>query len=439
MIIIELQQFINSLVRNSLQLVDYRRIAKLFTGLKGNAKYMNISQFNWAIPLAWLGFFGPIYMSNLGLSKMEIGLLTSLGFGLQTLNIMMGGYFAEKMGHKKTVMLFDFIGWPFSMLIFAFAQNVWWFVAGTVILQLSTIASASWPCLFVEHTHENKRAKAYAVFQLVNTVAGFTVPIAGLLTDSFGETRGIRIMYLLASLSTAAGVFYRIKYVKDTEVSLLNRKFVNLHFDFRKEFIKFRQGFKKLQSRNRLFIYFIVQALVGFGYTMWGAFAVLFWTDPKGMGLPQSSITVFPAISTTTTIIFTLLAIPLIKEKDYRKTFVLILLAPIAAAMLYLTGPKGALSFIVVATTLNAIFSSFYNPFMASYILNILPDKERSRTISVVNTLFTLIYLPAGALAGWLFTIHPKILFAFCANLFVIAWIIVFFRFRYEKKRKQAS
>jgi len=59
---------------------------------------------------------------------MEATLLMSLGFAVSVKHDR-GRVLAEG-SHKKTVIIFDTILWPVAVLIFAFGQHIWWFVAG---------------------------------------------------------------------------------------------------------------------------------------------------------------------------------------------------------------------------------------------------------------------------------------------------------------------
>ena len=192
MIIEQFNGLISSVIKNSLYLVDYQKtkIQELVYSVKGNAKIIIVTEANWTVPIAWFGLYSPIYMIALGLSKVEVGLVTSLGIAVAAIGTILGATISDRLGQKRTLMIFDSLTWLTAMLVFSFAQNIWWFIAGTIINNLCMIAMASWQCLFVEGTPKDKRANIYAFLQVMLNGASLLVPLAGMIVDGFGLVMG---------------------------------------------------------------------------------------------------------------------------------------------------------------------------------------------------------------------------------------------------------
>ena len=427
MILSEISQIMQSAVKSSVSLVDFQlnSLKKMASAAKGNAKHLLTTQSAWMIPLTWLGTYAPIYMRRLGLSSSDIGNLASLGMSLGAIFLIAGGYFTEKWGHKRTVMTFDLISWPAAMLIFALAQNIWWFIAGTFVVQFSMAGSSSWNCLFVEDAPKSKRAHLFTILQIINVAAGLAMPAAGMIIAAFGELHGIRLLYIIGGLSMCAGWAWRQAHLKETEAGKKHAVH-DLDFNFNIEFLKFREGLAKLKARKSLFLIFAVQVLIGFGFGMWNTMYVIYLTDSKGLALNSASITVFPLIYSVTLVAVSLIVIPLIKQKDYTRAFKLVNLAPVASVLLLLAAPKYDMSFVVVSSILNGIHAAFFLPFASTYMFGILSEKERARSLSVIYTLITASMIPAGSLAGYAYRLAPKLVFECALVLFIISVYLVF-------------
>jgi MFS family permease len=440
MFIEQINSLISSIIKNSLYFVDYQKtkIKDLIFSLKGNARAMLITEPNWTIPIAWFGIYSPIYMLALGVSKLEIGLITSLAIAVQAIGTVLGGVFADKWGHKKTLIIFDSISWPVSMIIFAFAQDIWWFVVGVVINNLCYIVLPAWHCLFIEGVSKDKRANIYAVLQIALNGASLFVPIAGVIVDGLGLVTGCRIMYGMASISMILGIVYRGIKTKDTKVSeevIKNKK----SYSFKDELIKFKEAFLSIKNREELFWFSIVQILVAFALIMWNTYYPVFLTDPKGVGLTESAISIFPFIFSVVMISIIVIFIPQIKEKDFKKYLLIGTSLSIVSAFLYVFTPLYKMSFIALASILNGIWMAFFRPLSDAYSMNILTDTERARILSVFNTLIIIAVIPAAPLAGKLYTIYPRLTFIAVGIILIITLLIIKFKFSYGEEGDKKS
>ena len=417
---------ISSVIKNSLYLVDYQKtkIMELGHSLKGNAKVFIVTEANWTVPIAWFGLYSPIYMIALGLSKVEVGLVTSLGIAVAAIGTILGATISDRLGHKKTLMIFDSLSWPVSMLIFAFAQNIWWFIAGTIINNLCMIVLGAWQCLFIEDTPKEKRANIYAFLQIMLNGASLLVPIAGLIVDGFGLVTACRIMYLISAVSMGFGLYYRGKHMKETEAGRLVIK-EKKKYNFNEELAKFKTAFLHIKERKQLFWYCVVQILVGFALVMWNTYYPIFLTDPKGIGLADSEISIYPFIFAIVMISIILIFIPHVKENKFKKYLVFATIFSVISALLYVIAPAHKGFFIATAFILNGISMAFFRPLSDAYSMNLLTDTERSRIVSVFNTIIILAMVPAAPIGGYLYLINPRLTFLVVAVIFVVSIVIM--------------
>ena len=433
MIFEQFNGLVSSIIKNSLYFVDYQKtkVQELGHSLKGNSKIFIVTEANWAVPVAWFGLYAPIYMIALGLSKVEVGLVTSLGIAVSAIATIMGATIADRLGYKKTVLLFDSLSWPVAMLIFAFAQNIWWFVAGVIVNNFCMIVSGAWACLFVEGIPKEKRSHVYALLQILLNGASLFVPVAGLLVDGFGLVLACRIMYLLSAVSMGTGIFYRSKYLKGAEVE----KQINKNrekYNFNAEVKEFFKTFSLIKERKQLFWYCVVQILVSFAIVMWNTYYPIFLTDAKGIGLAASEIYIYPFLFSIVMISIILIFIPHVKGKNFKKYLVFATIFSVGSALLFVMAPAHKGSFIALAFIFNGISMAFFRPLSDAYSMNLITDSERSRLISVMTTIIILAMIPAAPIGGYLYSLNPRLTFITVALIFAVSILIMKLKFTEE-------
>ena len=91
----------------------------------------------------------------------QIGIYIAIGFVFSFLFEIPSGYFADKFGHKRT-LIFAKILMILSLLFFIFAQSLYYFILGSILLSLSVAFSSGTASAFIHNTLVNlKREKEY--------------------------------------------------------------------------------------------------------------------------------------------------------------------------------------------------------------------------------------------------------------------------------------
>lgn len=73
--------------------------------LSGNARVFFYTEFMWSLPVAWYGYYFPMYVRQLGISEDGWGLLLSIGSLVHLLFSPVGGFLADRFGRKRTLIL----------------------------------------------------------------------------------------------------------------------------------------------------------------------------------------------------------------------------------------------------------------------------------------------------------------------------------------------
>jgi len=165
---------------------------------------------------------------------------------------------------------------------------------------------------------------------------------------------------------------------------------------------------------------------------MWNTYYPIFLTDTKGIGLADSEISIYPFIFSIVMISIIFIFIPHVKEKKFKKYLVFATMFSVVGALFYVFAPAHKGSFIAIAFIFNGISMAFFRPLSDAYSMNLLTDAERSRIVSVFNTIIILAMVPAAPIGGYLYLINPRLIFLAVAIIFVISIVIMKVKFTEE-------
>ena len=95
--------------------------------LEGNARACVMVEPLFIIPHNLFITYTSVYMVALGCTDKQIGLIASVSLIFQMFFSIIGGYVTDKLGRKRTSLIFDLISWCIPTLIWAVAQNFYFF------------------------------------------------------------------------------------------------------------------------------------------------------------------------------------------------------------------------------------------------------------------------------------------------------------------------
>ena len=115
--------------------MSIRRTGLLATliGLRGNGRACVYTEPMWGLSMALVLPYASVFMLALGLDDGTIGLLATISTLSQVVFGLLSGVITDKLGRRTTTAVFDLIAWSLPCLIWAFAQNFWWFLAASVV------------------------------------------------------------------------------------------------------------------------------------------------------------------------------------------------------------------------------------------------------------------------------------------------------------------
>jgi MFS family permease len=148
------------------------------------------------------GLFLPLFMSDLGASVVDIGLVYSVSELVPLLLNIVGGWLSDRFGRLKTINWGNILK-LLSFAVMFFADQWQWMILAFSIMGIGwALGGPSFAAFIADNTAEKNRAKVFAVqLNVKNVINLIKYPLAGLIVSQFG----FKAMLLAAGLFFAIG------------------------------------------------------------------------------------------------------------------------------------------------------------------------------------------------------------------------------------------
>ncbi|WP_197510137.1 MFS transporter [Tessaracoccus coleopterorum] len=160
--------------------------------------------------------YASVFMLALGVRDAQIGLLATISMLSQVVFGLLSGVITDKLGRRATTAIFDIIAWVVPCLIWALAQNFWWFLAASIINGAWQVTQNSWDCLLVEDIDRAEIPKVYSLVKVAAEFSALFAPIAALLVSGLGLELAVRILYVNAFLIMSVKIWLLYRFTTET-------------------------------------------------------------------------------------------------------------------------------------------------------------------------------------------------------------------------------
>lgn len=137
------------------------KLLRTLIELRGNSRACVYTEPMWGLSLNLCLPYATVYMLTLGISDIQVGIVTSIYMFSQMIFAFLSGAIVDKMGRRKSTAIFDFLAWSLPCLIWAFSQGFWFFVVAAMLNGMMKIPTVSWDCLLVEDAPKDKITHIY--------------------------------------------------------------------------------------------------------------------------------------------------------------------------------------------------------------------------------------------------------------------------------------
>ncbi|NQX44019.1 MFS transporter [Paenibacillus tritici] len=377
-----------------------------FPRLQGNSRGCLTFEPFFLIPFSMFSTYATLYMYELGLTEVNIGWITTIGLIVQVFSSLLSGYLTDRLGRKRAILYFDLLSWSLATLLWAFSQNLWFFVAAAVINGFQRVPHIAFYCLIVEDTRPADRTYVFTLLQIIGVIGGLFAPLGGLLVHQYGMVQGMRIMYVLAFLFMTFQFVGRHLTTRETEAGIRKRQEIR-ELSLRESLVEYGGAFRDLGAERNLLLIFGVYILFNFQATLKSTYLYLYLADY--IHLDSGILSLFPAVSSVIMLLTLWLLMPRIPDQSANRSMMAGFgLSALSNAMLVLY-PSASFIWIGLSTILAAVGLMISSPYLEAAVQNAIDDDKRAKVFSMLSVLILVFTAPAGIIGGWAYKLDPRI------------------------------
>jgi MFS family permease len=400
--------------------LHYMKNHSLITSLKslrGNPRGCVYCEPLWGIPFNLYSPYVSVYMVALGLADRQIGLILSISWGFQIVLALVGGAVTDKLGRRRTTLIFDILSWTIPALISAAAQNFWYFLAAGIINSIWRITHNSWTCLLVEDAEPGQLADIYTWIYIANLMVGFIAPLAGVLISTFSLVPTMRGLYLFAAFMftlKAVVTYWATEETAQGKVRLHETRDQSMFHVLR----EYKGVLHELLRTPQTLYTAGIMLVISIASLIGGSFWAIIVTEK--LHIPAENIAFFPFIKSAITLVFFFVVTPRLNKMHFKVPMVVGFLGFIASQVVLITAPELGYPSLILSGFLEACSFAAVGPLVDRMTVLTISAKERARIQSILSVGIILLTSPFGWIAGTLSEINKDLPFILNAALFAV-------------------
>ncbi len=408
-----------------------RSLYRSLRSLRGNQRACVFTEPLWAIPYQLFLPFASLYMSDLGLTDAQIGTVAALGFASQFAWALLSGGIVDKIGRRKSMLLFGLMSWTIPCALWMSARSFPLFALAAAFNGMWRVTGTSFSCLIVEDGDDDKLVHIFTILSIMGMAAGFLAPVAGIFIVRFSLPPTMRALYALALLLMTAKFILQYRMSGESSIGrariAASRGCSALHLALGNF-----SAFVSAIGNKSLLLLAAFALLINCDGAVFANFWPLFVTEKYGISAAVFSA--LPPAKAIITLVVYLLIIPHIKLSRVRVP----LLSGIAAKGLSLALPlallplaRGAVWVAFLSASCDAFALAMLGPYVESLISVTIPQEERARINSMMTAGILLVGAPVTWLAGLLAELNRSLPLAMGLG-FVVLETVVALRFAHR-------
>lgn len=393
--------------------------------LHGNPRACVYTEPLWGIPYNLFAPYASVYMLALGLSDQQIGLIVSITMGIQIGMMLLSGVVTDKLGRRLTTLIMDLICWATPALIWALAQNFWYFLIAGLLNTFWRISWNAWTCLLVEDADPDQLVDIYAWIYIGNQIVGFIAPVAGLFIAGYGLVPTMRGLYFFAAFMFALKALVTYRFTTETKQGVVRRQETK-HQSAWSVLREYKGVFQALLRSPQTLTLTALLLVNQITWTIGGSFWSIIVTQK--LHVPEQYLSFFPFLKSAIILLFFFALIPVINRLHFKVPLVLGYVSYVLSNLLLVTAPSLGYLFLIPSVFLEACSFATVSPLVDKLTVLNIDAKERARIQSIVFMVVILITAPFGWIAGTLSEMDRALPFILNLVLYVIgamlAWYI---------------
>ncbi|NTV36396.1 MAG: MFS transporter [Anaerolineaceae bacterium] len=401
---------------------------------KGNARGCVFTEPLNGVPLNLYAPYISIYMLALGVKDAQIGLIVSISWIFQLFMAIFSGVITDKLGRRRTTLIFDLVSWTIPALISAAAQNFWFFLAAGIINSFMRVTGNSWICLMVEDSESDQLIDIFAWIYIAGLISAFFAPLAGLMIESYSLIPTMRILYLIAAVSFTVKAFITYKMTEETRQGLVRMQETK-EISIFASLTEYKGVLSEILRTPRTLytagIMVTMSICMMINDTFWAIIAT------QKIAIPAQNLAVFPFIKSVVMLFFYFFIIPRLRMIHFKIPIMAGFIGFIASQLLLITAPVNGYAVLFFSVVLEACSLATVTPLVDRLSVLTIEPKERARIQSILYAAIILITAPFGWIAGTLSGMNKNLPFVVNIFLFVVGGILAYLAGRASEQRRE--
>lgn len=388
--------------------------------LRGNPRACVYTEPMWGLSMNLCLPYATVYMLTFGISDVQVGIITSIYMFSQMICAFLSGAIIDKMGRRKSTMIFDFLSWSIPCLIWASSQGFWFFVVAALLNGMMKITTVSWDCLLVEDAPRDKITHIYSWVMICGNLSALFAPISSILVARLTLVPAIRILYINAFIIMTAKLLILYKFSTETGTGKIRREATH-GMSWGQMLTGYKSALHKiLASRGTIFaiiISILVEIVAMLGMTFWQIIA------SRRIGVPDTLLPIFPMARSILSIILFFTIIAHIKQSKLKWPLYGGFISSILGCILLISiSDTGVWGYVILSVSLifEALGGAVLGTLRESLVAIHVDPTERSGIMALLQTTVMLVSVPFGYIGGLLSDISRILPFVLSIVLLLI-------------------
>lgn len=398
-------------------------IGHTLRALKGNQKACVVTEALWAVPYHLFLPFFPIYMASIGLTELQIGAIASINLASQFIWGLLSGAIVDKYGRRLSMLVFNLLSWGIPCILWATAQNYWYFAAAAALNGMWRVTGNSFGCLMVEDGEDAHLIHIYAIMNMVGLAAGFLSPFTSVFIGRFSLVPTVRTLYLIAVVLMTAKFILQHHLCYETAIGKA-RIAACKGKSLRSLVVSGWPNFVAVLKNRRVLLCLILMALMNCFNTTQGSFWPLYVT--QAYGVKSELFAYFPLLKTIVTILAYFLITSRINLRAVKAPLIIGLASQgmgLVVLLLFRPVAQVAIGAVIFSSICDSFALALLIPLTESLMALSLPQAERAGINSFIYAFTLLVSAPIGWIAGEIAAYNRA--YPLVMNLFFVAAQVV--------------
>ena len=380
-----------------------------------------------------------VFMLAVGLNDVKVGIVASVYMLSRMVFAFLSGALTDKTGRRKSVAIYDVLGWCVPCVIWFFAADFRFFIVAALFNGTMMVPVNAWGCLMIEDADKSKITHIFTWIMISGHMSALFSPIASLLISRFTLVPAIKILFVNAFIVMSVKIIILYIYTKETSVGIVRMEETRNQSIF--IILKGYFGVLNLMKKSSGLVFSITIASL---YAIISMINTTFWQIlvSKKLEVPYSALPIFTMVRSCIALFFFFTIIARINQKLLKNPLLVgfasyfagqatLLLIPAAGPMRYF--------WLCISLIFDGLGAGILATLSESLIAIHAESPERARILAIFQMIVMAICIPFGWIGGLLSDISKNLPFTLNLTLICIGIIVTLVYFKKYKSQYTQS